>query len=68
MKLIKDWPKAYRLFSIQALAASAAINGAWLALSPEMVAAFPPHLAQYVSVALAVLGVIGRLVPQPPSK
>ena len=64
MKLIKDWSTAYRFFSMQAMTVAAAVQGAWLTLSPEMIASLPPNTLHYVTIVLMVAGAIGRLIPQ----
>ena len=64
MKLVPNARRAWRWFSIQAMAGSAALQGAWLALPPEMKAAVPDRVVMAATIALLVLGVIGRLVDQ----
>jgi hypothetical protein len=65
MKLIPDAKKAWRWFSVQAMALSGIIPGAWLAVPDDMRAAVPPEWLAVGAVALAVLGILGRLVDQP---
>lgn len=65
MKLIPEWRKALRMFSVQAMGLAGAIQAAWVLLPPEMVASFPDGWVRAVTVALLVLGVVGRLVEQP---
>ena len=65
MKLIPDAKRAWRWFSVQAMALSGIIAAAWLSVPEEMRAAVPTEWLAACAVALAVLGVIGRLVDQP---
>jgi len=65
MKLIPDAKRAWRWFSVQAMALSGIIPAAWLSVPEEMRAAVPTEWLAACAVALAVLGVIGRLVDQP---
>lgn len=67
MKLIPNAGKAPRMLSVQALAGIALLQGAW-ASSPELQALMPPEWVQGITLALAVLGVIGRLIDQPKTR
>lgn len=64
MKLVPNARRAWRWFSVQAMAGSVALQGAWLALPPEMKAMVPDQVVMAATIALLVLGVIGRLVDQ----
>ena len=64
MKLVHNARAAWRWFSVQAMAAAAAIQGAWAMLTPEQVAMVPDWTANAVTGAILVLGIIGRLVDQ----
>lgn len=64
MRLIDDWQKAWRMFSVQSMVAAGAIQGAWVFLPPEMIASIPDGWVRAITVALLALGVIGRLVRQ----
>ena len=65
MKLIPQWKKALRMFSVQAMVLAGAIQGAWVALPHEMKASISDDWMRYITIALMVAGVIGRLVVQP---
>lgn len=65
MKLIPEWKKSLRMFSVQAMVLAGAIQGAWSFLPPEMVASIPDGWVRVITITLLVLGVIGRLVVQP---
>lgn len=67
MKLIDNWAQAPRMYVVQVLAAIAAVQGGWAMLkteAPELVAALPPNLVHYVTVGLALSGVVVRLIKQ----
>lgn len=64
-KLIPQWKRCLRMFSVQAMVLAGAIQGAWVALPPEMKASISDDWMRYITIALMVAGVIGRLVVQP---
>jgi hypothetical protein len=64
MKLVPNAKKAGSWFSMQAMALAAAIQGAWLATPPELQALVPADWVNYGTVAVLVLGAIGRVVDQ----
>lgn len=65
MKLVPQWRKALRMFSVQAMVLAGVIQGAWVELPPEMKASISDDWMRYITIALMVAGVIGRLVVQP---
>jgi hypothetical protein len=62
--LIKEWKRAWRWFSVQAMVLSLALQGAWAALPDDLKSRIPAWLVAAVSVALLLLGIAGRLVRQ----
>lgn len=64
VQLVEDWRKAWRWFSVNAMVLAAAIQGAWLQIPDDMKASIPPALVSYSTIALLVLGVLGRLLKQ----
>jgi len=65
MKLIHNWRRAWRMLSVQMMAAAAALQAAW-ETNPEAVkAVLPPSWVPYITVGLLVLGIAGRVVQQP---
>lgn len=64
MQVIAEWRSAWRWFSVQAMALTAALQGAWAALPEDLKARAPAHLVTVLSLALLALGVAGRLVRQ----
>ena len=64
MKLVPGARRAWRWFSMQAMVASAALQGAWLALPADMKATVPDRIVMIATIALLAMGVVGRLVDQ----
>ena len=64
MMLVKDATRAWRWFSVQVLAIQGAAASAWLAVPDDLRAAVPETWLAGGAVALAVLGLVGRLVDQ----
>lgn len=64
MKLIPQWKRCLRMFSVQAMVLAGAVQGAWASLPDEMKATVSDDWLRYGTIALMVLGVIGRLVVQ----
>ncbi len=65
MKLIPDWRKAWRFFSVQAQALTLAGIGAWQVLPDDLKGAVPVPVAVALAMGLLVLGIVGRLIAQP---
>jgi hypothetical protein len=64
MKLIDEAKHAWRMFSVQAMTAAGAIQGAYAYLTPEQKAAIGHTTVAGVTIGLLVLGIVGRLVRQ----
>lgn len=64
MRLVKDARKAWRWFSVQAMALQGAAAGAWLVVPDDMRASVPSEWLAACAVILTVLGIAGRLVAQ----
>lgn len=72
MKLIPEWRKAYKMFSVQALAVIAALQmaaagapGGLMALHvPALTGVTWADLLGWLTFAAAALGAVGRLVDQ----
>lgn len=65
IRLIPDWKRAWRFFSVQAFALAGAIPTAWLAVPEDMKATIPVDYVMYATIATVVLGVVGRITDQP---
>lgn len=64
MKLIPDWRKAWRWFSVQSMALAIAIQGAWLQIPDDMKMSIPDKWVIIATMTVLALGAIGRLVDQ----
>lgn len=72
MKLIDNWQRWYRMFSVQMLLLAGAIQSVLAVLTPEQAAGIVPFttattwagLGAGVTIVVAVLGAVGRLVDQ----
>jgi hypothetical protein len=64
MKLVKDARKAWRWFSVQAMAVLAALPLVWVQIPPDVQDMLPEAWRPWVLTAIAISGIIGRLVPQ----
>jgi len=63
-RLVAEWKSAWRWFSLQAMALTAAIQAAWAALPDDLKQHFPARIVTAVSILLLLLGIGGRLVRQ----
>lgn len=63
-RLVHDWKRAWRWFSVQAMIVSTAILSTWAVLPADLKAKLPDELGLYAAIATLVLGVAGRLVDQ----
>lgn len=64
MKLVDNARDAWRWFSVQAMALAVAIEGAWLAIPPDLKSRIPETWVDALTMGLLVLGIFGRLVKQ----
>ncbi len=64
VKLVDDWKNAWKWISVHAMLLAASIQGAWTQLPDDLKASLPNHLVSYSTVALLILGIIGRILKQ----
>lgn len=64
MKLVENWREAYKWVSVHCMVVAGAIQGAWVYIPEDMKANVPHHLINGLTVALMVLGVVGRIKKQ----
>ena len=64
MKLVDNWRRLHRAFSVQAMALAAAIQGAWPSVPDDLKAVLPHNLVHWISILLLVAGIAGRFVDQ----
>ena len=64
MHIIPDWRRAWRWFSVQALALIVALPVVWAAMPADAKAFLPDGWEPWILMALAIAGLIGRFVDQ----
>lgn len=64
MKLVEDWKRAWRWFSVHALVLAGVLPAVWAELPPDLKSSIPPGAMGAITAVIAVCGVIGRLVDQ----
>ncbi len=64
MKLVNNWQRGWRWFSVQADMLPLAMTSAWLTMPPEWKETIPERWLLYMAMAFFVLGTIGRMVKQ----
>lgn len=68
MQLVPNAKHAYKWLSVQAMALVVAIEGAWLAMPPDLKARVPETWVDAISMGVLVLGIFGRVVDQGTAK
>lgn len=66
MKLVPEARRAWKWFSVQSMTLAGSLQGAWLAVPEDLKSKVPGSLVHWLTIALLVAGVVGRLVQQPP--
>ena len=64
MKLIDEAKHAWKMLSMQAMAAAGALQIGWTQLPDDLKASIPHQWVSYATTALLVIGMVGRLVKQ----
>jgi ABC-type uncharacterized transport system permease subunit len=64
MKLVPDWREAWSWFSVQSLAILAALPLVWSMLPADLKGYLPDGWEPYVLLAVALGGLVGRLIDQ----
>jgi hypothetical protein len=64
MMLVTNWKSAWRWFSVQAMGAIVALPLVWAALPGDAKSFLPDGAEPWVLAALAVAGIMGRLIDQ----
>jgi hypothetical protein len=65
MRLVENWKQAWKMFSVQALALLAALPVVWMTLPEDVKAMVPADWMKWIMVAIAIGGLVGRLIAQP---
>lgn len=68
IRLVPNWRRCYRMFSVQAMTLAGAIQATWALIPEDLKATLPPTLVHWVSLALLLAGIVGRLIDQPKAK
>lgn len=64
MKLIPQWRRAWRMFSVQAMAAAGVLQVAWETHPEAIKAVVPASWVPWITVSVLLFGIAGRLVKQ----
>lgn len=64
MKMVSDARRAWRWFSVQVLAVLAVLPLVWHEIPPELRAWVPEGAEPWIVAAVAIGGIVGRLVDQ----
>lgn len=65
MRLIPDWHKAWRWFSVQFITAAAATQVALISFPDSLKAYIPESWMHALAIVLLIAAVLGRLIDQP---
>lgn len=65
MKLVQDWKRAWRYFSVHAMLVAGTIPWVWNNLIPaDWQARIPLNVVMIATTVTAILGIIGRIIDQ----
>lgn len=64
MRLVDNAREAWKWYSVQALAVLALLPLVWAELPAEVVDMIPAETRRWIMVAIAISGIVGRLIPQ----
>ena len=64
IKIVENWRDARKWISMHAMAYGAAVQVAWVAIPEDMRASVPPGIVAGITIALLVLGAVGRIIDQ----
>ena len=67
MKFVENIKHAWKWVSMQMMVLALALQTAWEMAPPDFKATLSPTQVYYVTIALLVIGVLGRLVKQTPN-
>lgn len=65
LKLVDNWRNWWKWLSMHAMIGATAIQGAWMQVPEDMKQHVPAYLVSGATIALLVLGIVGRLIKQP---
>lgn len=64
MKLIPEWRKAWRMFSVQAQAIGVALCATYVQMYDQLKETFPPAWMAGLTAAIFAVGILGRVIKQ----
>ncbi|WP_197031651.1 hypothetical protein [Bordetella petrii] len=64
LKPVDDWRRGWRWISVHCMAVAVAVQGTWAAMPDDLKAGIPPGWVTGVSIAVLVLGAVGRFIKQ----
>lgn len=64
MKLVDNWRKLWKAFSVQAMALSLAVQTTWAAMPDDLKLYLPAGFGVYLASGLLVFGIAGRFLQQ----
>lgn len=64
LRLVDDWRRAWRWFSVNCMALALVIQSAWAGMPEDMKSAIPSDWVSAVSITAMALGILGRLIKQ----
>lgn len=64
MKLVDNWHRLWKAFSVQAMALSLAVQTTWAAMPEDLKQYLPDGAGFYLATGLLVFGIAGRFIQQ----
>ena len=65
MTFVENVKHSWKWFSVQAMTIAGALQGAWMYIPADMKTTVPDNIVHWMTLALLVAGVAGRLIKQP---
>lgn len=65
MKLVDDWKDSWKWISTHCMLFAATVQGVWASLPDDMRESLPQSVVSGLTIAILILGVLGRLIDQP---
>lgn len=65
MTFVENAKQSWRWLSMQAMTLAGALQGAWMYVPEDMKVTVPKNVVHWITLALLLAGVFGRLVKQP---
>jgi len=65
MTLVENAKQSWRWLSVQAMTMAGALQGAWMYVPEDLKVNIPKDVVHWMTLALLVAGVLGRLIKQP---